>query len=475
MTQLLTHYIDGAWVRDWSGDTRNLTNPATEQVTDPVALAGVAEVDAAVAAARRAFTTYSVSSVQERRELLERISEQLEARAEDLAAAVTLDMGMPLAGSRIAVSAAQMQFASMAQLLDTYDFTADTGHVIIQKEAIGVAALIPPWNYPALQMAEKVAPALAAGCTMILKPAEITSHAGVVFAEVMDAAGVPAGVFNLLVGKGSTVGDALSKHPGVDIVAFTGSTAVGIQVQKDAADTVKRVTLELGGKSAHIVLEDADMDLAVATAVQGVMSNSGQTCAAPTRTFVPASRLEEFLTKAKASVEALTVGDPLSGKDLGPVANATQFKTVQKYIQIGLDEGATLQTGGLGKPEGLDAGYFVRPTIFSGVTNDMRIAQEEIFGPVMSVISYEDVDQAVAEANDSPYGLAGYVTGTDLEAAREVASRMRAGQIVINSPIPSLEAPFGGYKMSGNGRIWGEHGLEEYLETKALVGQLSHE
>lgn len=343
----------------------------------------------------------------------------------------------------------------------------------MQKDAIGVVALIPPWNYPALQMAEKVAPALAAGCTMILKPAEITSHAGVVFAEIMDAANLPAGVFNLLVGKGSTVGDALSKHPGIDMVAFTGSTAVGIQVQKDAADTVKRVSLELGGKSAHIVLPDADMDLAVATAVQGVMSNSGQTCAAPTRTFVPASRLDEFLTKAKVSVAALTVGDPTADNDLGSVANATQFKTVQKYIQIGLDEGATLEIGGLGKPEGVEDGLFVRPTIFSGVTNDMRIAQEEIFGPVMSVISYEDIDTAVAEANDSPYGLAGYVTGANPDAARAVAAQIRAGQVVVNSPVPDLHAPFGGYKMSGNGRIWGEHGLEEYLETKALVGNYS--
>lgn len=473
MTELLTSYIDGAWLTDWSGATNELTNPATEQVTDCVALAGPAEVDAAVAAARRSFATYSKTTAAERIEILQRISAQLKARAEDLAAAVTLDMGMPLANSRIAVGAAQLQFEAMIELLGSYPFTSERDGIILQKDAIGVVALIPPWNYPALQMAEKVAPALAAGCTMILKPAEITSHAGVVFAEIMDAANLPAGVFNLLVGKGSTVGDALSKHPGIDMVAFTGSTAVGIQVQKDAADTVKRVSLELGGKSAHIVLPDADMDLAVATAVQGVMSNSGQTCAAPTRTFVPASRLDEFLTKAKASVAALTVGDPTADNDLGSVANATQFKTVQKYIQIGLDEGATLEIGGLGKPEGVEDGLFVRPTIFSGVTNDMRIAQEEIFGPVMSVISYEDIDTAVAEANDSPYGLAGYVTGANPDAARAVAAQIRAGQVVVNSPVPDLHAPFGGYKMSGNGRIWGEHGLEEYLETKALVGNYS--
>lgn len=472
MTELLTSYIDGAWLTDWSGATNELTNPATEQVTDCVALAGPAEVDAAVAAARRSFAAYSKTTAAERIEILH-ISAQLKARAEDLAAAVTLDMGMPLANSRIAVGAAQLQFEAMIELLGSYPFTSERDGIILQKDAIGVVALIPPWNYPALQMAEKVAPALAAGCTMILKPAEITSHAGVVFAEIMDAANLPAGVFNLLVGKGSTVGDALSKHPGIDMVAFTGSTAVGIQVQKDAADTVKRVSLELGGKSAHIVLPDADMDLAVATAVQGVMSNSGQTCAAPTRTFVPASRLDEFLTKAKASVATLTVGDLTADNDLGSVANATQFKTVQKYIQIGLDEGATLEIGGLGKPEGVEDGLFVRPTIFSGVTNDMRIAQEEIFGPVMSVISYEDIDAAVAEANDSPYGLAGYVTGANPDAARAVAAQIRAGQVVVNSPVPDLHAPFGGYKMSGNGRIWGEHGLEEYLETKALVGNYS--
>ncbi len=470
MTSLITHYIDGQWLTDWNGPTNQLTNPATEQPTGLVALAGKAEVDAAVAAARRAFETYSRSTVGERVAILQRIADKLHERAEDLAAAVTMDMGMPLANSRIAVSAAQLQFTSMIELLGTYEFEKVVGDHIIIKEPIGVAALVPPWNYPALQMAEKVAPALAAGCTMILKPAEITSHAGQVFAEIMDAATVPAGVFNLLVGKGSTVGDALSKHPDVDLVAFTGSTAVGIQVQKDAADTVKRVSQELGGKSAHIILDDADLGLSVRTAVQGVMGNSGQTCAAPTRTFVPSARRAEFVEAVKAAVAELTLGDPTTDVDLGPVANATQWNTVQRYIQIGIDEGATLEIGGLGKPEGIDAGWFVRPTVFSGVTNEMRIAQEEIFGPIISIIAYDTLEEAIRQANDSPYGLAGYVTGSDPEATRAVAARIRAGQVIINSVI--LGAPFGGYKMSGNGRIWGQHGLEEYLETKALVGTL---
>jgi len=468
---VLTHYIDGNWLAEWSGPVNELRNPATGHATGKVALAGETEVEAAVAAARRAFEKWSSIEVAERVDLFERIVLQMQARAEDLAAAVTLDMGMPLAGSRIAVGAAILQFSSLLDALPNYAFRETVGDHIIQKDAIGVAALVPPWNYPALQMAEKVAPALAAGCTVILKPAEITSHAGVVFAEIMDAAGTPAGVFNLLVGKGSTVGTLLSRHPGVDMVAFTGSTDVGIQVQKDAADTVKRVSQELGGKSAHIILSDADLDLAVSTAVQGVMNNSGQTCAAPTRTLVPAALKEDFLNRVTAAVETLRIGDPTTEVDLGSVANQTQWNTVQSYIQIGLEEGATLVTGGLGRPDGVDqSGWFARPTVFADVTNDMRIAREEIFGPVMSVISYESVDEAIRIANDNDYGLAGYVTGSDSTAAIAVASRMRAGQVIVNSVTPNLFAPFGGYKKSGNGRIWGTAGLEEYLETKAIVG-----
>lgn len=470
---LITHYIDGTWVTEWDGPTNELRNPATGQVTDLVALAQQDEVDAAVSAARHAFESWSQTSVEDRIALFGRIVEQFQARSEELAEAVTKDMGMPIAGSRIAVGAAMLQFTSLIDILPTYEFRKTVADYVIQKDPVGVAALIPPWNYPALQMAEKVAPAIAAGCTVILKPAEITSHAGEVFAKIMEAAGTPAGVFNLLVGKGSTVGTALSQHPGVDMVAFTGSTDVGIQVQKDAADTVKRVSQELGGKSAHIVLPDADLDLAVDTAVQGVMNNSGQTCAAPTRTLVPAALKDEFLSRVTTAVNALTVGDPTTAVNLGSVANEAQWHTVQRYIQIGLDEGATLVSGGLGKPEGVDPdGWFVRPTVFADVSNDMRIAQEEIFGPVMAVITYDTVDEAVQVANDSPYGLAGYVTGADQGEADRVASRIRAGQVVVNSVIPNLFAPFGGYKRSGNGRIWGVAGLEEYLETKALVGTL---
>ena len=472
MTELVTHYIDGHWIRNWDGRVNDLLNPATGEITDHVALGDQREVEAAVAAARRAFETYSQSSIEDRIALFERILAHFHTRAEDMAVAVTKDMGMPIAGSRIATGAAMLQFQAMIDLLPTYPFQSAVGDYLVHKDPIGVAVLIPPWNYPSLQMAEKVAPALAAGCTVILKPAEIVSHSGEVFAEIMDAAGVPAGVFNLLVGKGSVIGTALSKHPDVDMVAFTGSTPVGIQVQKDAADTVKRVSLELGGKSAHIVLPAADLDLAVTTAVQGVMSNSGQTCAAPTRTLVPTTLKDEFLDRVRTAVDELTVGDPLTEVNLGSVANENQWHTVQRYIQIGLDDGATLVAGGLGKPDPARDGWFVRPTVFADVTNDMRIAQEEIFGPVMSVITYENVDDAIAIANDSDYGLAGYVTGTDETQARNVASRIRAGQIVVNSTHPDLTAPFGGYKRSGNGRIWGVAGLEEYLETKALVGTL---
>ncbi|CAL8973637.1 Putative aldehyde dehydrogenase [Propionicimonas sp. T2.31MG-18] len=471
-TDLVTHYINGTWTTDWAGLTNELRNPATGQVTGRVALAGLDEVDRAVAAARAAFETYSHTTIADRVAMFSRIAAEFTRRAEDMAIAVTTDMGIPIAGSRIAVGAAILQFTSMIDTLPGYPFHDVAGDHIIDKDPVGVAALIPPWNYPSLQMAEKVAPALAAGCTVILKPAEIVSHAGEVFAQIMDAAGVPAGVFNLLVGKGSTVGTALSKHPGVDMVAFTGSTDVGIQVQKDAADTVKRVSQELGGKSAHIVLPDADLDLAVTTAVNGVMSNSGQTCAAPTRTLVPAPLLDDFLRRVKSAVDGLTVGDPMKEVDLGPVANQTQWHTVQDYIQIGLDEGATLITGGPGKPDPTASGWYVRPTVFADVTNNMRIAREEIFGPVMSVITYTGIDDAIRIANDSEYGLAGYVTGEDTDQAKRVAARIRAGQVVVNAVTPNLFAPFGGYKHSGNGRIWGTAGLEEYLETKAIVGQI---
>jgi aldehyde dehydrogenase (NAD+) len=423
-----------------------------------------------VAAARRAFGTWSTSSVRERVDLLGAIAAEYASHSEDMALAVTTDMGMPLANSTIAVPAALFQIQQLVDGLPHYPFEEAHGSYTLRKEPIGVCGLIPPWNYPALQMTEKVAPALAAGCTMILKPAEIASHSGAVFAEILHTAGVPRGVFNMVVGKGSVAGAALTRHPDVDMIAFTGSTRVGIQVQQDAAETVKRVGLELGGKSAHIVLHDAVLAAAAQVAVSGVMSNSGQTCAAPTRTLVPRAHLAEFLDQVRQIVAALTIGDPLTEVDMGPVVSQAQWNTVQGYINLGLHEGATLITGGPGKPEGLQDGWYVRPTVFADVTNDMRIAREEIFGPVMSVIGYDTVEEAVELANDSPYGLAAYINGSNHGQIYDVAFRLQAGQVIINSAYPDLTAPFGGYKQSGNGRVWGLSSIEEYLESKAVVG-----
>ena len=469
MSEIIRHYIDGAWPDSADFEASTLTNPATGEPSGSVEQGTEADVDRAVAAARRAFATWSVSSVRERVELLQAISAEYARRAEDMALAVTTDMGMPLAGSRMAVQAALFQFKQLVDSLPKYAFEEPHGSYTLRKEPVGVCGLIPPWNYPALQMTEKVAPALAAGCTMVLKPAEIASHSGAVFAQILHAAGVPRGVFNMVVGRGSVVGTALTRHPDIDMIAFTGSTRVGIQVQRDAAETVKRVGLELGGKSAQVVLPDADLASAAQVAASAVMSNSGQTCAAPTRTLVPRTRLADFLDLVRQDIAGLTVGDPLTEVSIGPVASQTQWNTVQSYIQIGLAEGATLVAGGPGKPEGYEVGWFVRPTVFADVTNDMRIAREEIFGPVMAVIAYETVAEAVDIANDSPYGLAAYIHGTDPGQVRAVAAQLRAGQVIVNSGYPDLTAPFGGYKQSGNGRVWGLAGLEEYLETKAVV------
>jgi aldehyde dehydrogenase (NAD+) len=357
--------------------------------------------------------------------------------------------------------------------MPSYPFEELRDGYVLLREAIGVAALIPPWNYPSRQIAGKVAPALAVGCTVVLKPAELAAHSGVVFAEILDAAGVPTGVVNVVNGVGSAVGPALSRHPDVDVISFTGSTAVGVRVQKDAADTVKRVTQELGGKSPHVVLPGADLEAAVKTAVEGVMRNSGQTCYAPTRTLVHREDRDRFVALVNRAVEAITVGDPFLPVDMGPVASEKQWQTVQHYIETGIHEGATLVTGGLGRPDDTPArGWFVRPTVFADVRNDMTIAREEIFGPVLSILTYDSIDEAVAIANDSSYGLAAYVEGADVNIATDVARRLRAGQVAVNAPGLDLNAPFGGYKQSGNGRAWGVWAVEEFLETKAIVGTL---
>jgi aldehyde dehydrogenase (NAD+) len=355
-------------------------------------------------------------------------------------------------------------------VLRHYEFQTLRGSTMMSKEPIGVCGLITPWNWPVNQIACKVAPALAAGCTMVLKPSEIAPFSAQIWTEILHAAGVPAGVFNLVNGDGPTVGAAISSHPEVDMVSFTGSTRAGIEVARNAAPTVKRVHQELGGKSPNIVLPDADLKRAVTNGVRGVMGNSGQSCNAPTRMLVPNDRMEEALAIAKAAAEATTVGAPDSGAALGPVISATQWGKIQSLIQAGLAEGATLVAGGPGKPAGLETGYYVKPTVLGHVNNQMTVAREEIFGPVLVVLGYDTVDEAVAIANDTPYGLAAYVSGTDLDAARKVASRLRAGQVNLNSAGPDLMAPFGGFKQSGNGREWGEHAFGEFLEVKAMLG-----
>jgi aldehyde dehydrogenase (NAD+) len=468
MHDILKNYIDNAWVDPSSDAAQDIVNPATGSVSGRLALSTAEDVDRAVAAARRAFASYSQTSLKERAALLNRIADGHVPRAEDMARAITLDIGMPVAYARTIVHSASEQFRFLAKAILEYPFSKDQDGTRIIREPIGVVGMIPPWNYPGFQSAEKIAPALAAGCTMILKPG--TPYTNQVLAEILHEAGVPKGVFNLINGRGSVIGSALSRHHDVDMIAFTGSTGVGIDVQKNAADTVKRVSLELGGKSPHIILPDADLQKAAKNAVEKIMRNSGQTCMAPTRTLIPRAHKAELETLIRTAVKAIRIGDPLTDVFMGPAANEAQWLTVQKYIQKGIDEGATLLTGGLGRPEGLDEGWFERPTVFTDVRNDMTIAREEIFGPVMSLIAYDTIDDAVAIANDTPYGLAAYVDGGNQSVVQNVASRLRAGHVMLNGEGPNLHAPFGGYKQSGNGRIWGLAGLEEYLETKAVVG-----
>ncbi|MEV5388330.1 aldehyde dehydrogenase family protein [Streptomyces sp. NPDC052721] len=466
-------YIDGAWREPLGGKVTELSDPATGQVSGRVALASEADVDLAVAAAGRAFLSFSRTTRQERIELLERIADEYERRAEDMAQAVTAELGCPLPLSRaMHVAAGLIQFRAAAQVLKTFAFTEDRGSTHIRKEPIGVAALITPWNFPALQPAGKTASALAAGCTVVLKPAQLAPYSAVVLAEILEAAGVPAGVFNLVNGRGSEIGNALASHPDVAVVSFTGSGEAALQVNAAAAKSAKRVATELGGKSPQVIMPDADLDVAVDTVLTWLMGNTGQICSAPSRTLVPRERLEEFLSVLLPRVEALRIGDPRAeDTDMGPLISGEQWQTVQRYIQTGMDEGARLVTGGLGKPEGLESGHFVKPTVFTGVTNDMAIAQEEIFGPVMSIITYDTVDEAVEIANDTRYGLAGYVTGTDLADAADVASRIEAGYVIINNAEFDWTAPWGGYKQSGNGREWGPEGMQEYLETKVVLGR----
>ena len=471
MREYLKFYINGAWVEPVTPKTLAVINPATEQAAGHISMGSAADVDKAVRAARAAFASYSQTSVADRVALLERVIAEYQKRYADMAAAITEEMGAPVLLAQKAQAAMGVGHLQTAlAVLRDYPFQEQRGTTLMVKEPIGVCGLITPWNWPVNQIACKVAPALATGCTMVLKPSEIAPFSAQIWTEILHAAGVPAGVFNLVNGDGPTVGAAIASHPEVDMVSFTGSTRAGIEVARNAAATVKRVHQELGGKSPNLILPDADLKRAITNGVRGVMGNSGQSCNAPTRLLVPHDRMDEALAIAKAAAEATTVGAPDSGAALGPVISATQWDKIQTLIQAGIAEGATVVAGGPGKPAGLETGYYVKPTVLGHVNNSMTVAREEIFGPVLVVIGYDTVDQAVQIANDTPYGLAAYVSGTDLDAARKVASRLRAGQVNLNSAGPDLMAPFGGYKQSGNGREWGDHAFADFLEVKAVLG-----
>jgi aldehyde dehydrogenase (NAD+) len=471
MREYLKFYIDGEWVDPVEPKTLDVENPATEQVAGKIAMGSAKDVDKAVKAAKKAFPSWSRTSREERIEVLGRILAEYQKRFGDLATAVTEEMGAPASlAQRAQVPIGMGHLSTAIEVLKNFKFEEDRGPTMIVKEPIGVCAFITPWNWPLNQIVCKVAPAIATGCTMVLKPSEVAPFSGQIFAEIMHAAGVPKGVFNMVQGDGPTVGAAMSSHPDVDMVSFTGSTRAGIEVAKAAAPTCKRVAQELGGKSPNIVLDDDAFAKGVGRGVAAMMPNSGQSCNAPSRMLVPKKRMDEAIVAAREAAATVTVGDPNGNSQLGPVVSKVQFDKIQKLIQSGIDEGATLVIGGVGRPEGLDKGYYVKPTVFANVTNDMKIAREEIFGPVLSILGYDSLDQAVEIGNDTEYGLAAYVQAADIKKAREVASKLRAGQVSINGGGGDLMAPFGGYKMSGNGREWGDFAFHEFLETKAVLG-----
>jgi aldehyde dehydrogenase (NAD+) len=470
MREYLKFFIDGQWVDPLRPNPFDVENPATEQVSGRISLGSAADVDVAVNAARRAFAGWSQTTREQRLDLLQAILAEYQKRADDLADAVTEEIGAPAslaAGPQVFLGIGHLMTA--IDVLKNFSFEEHKGESLIAKEPIGVCGLITPWNWPINQVAVKVYPALATGCTVVLKPSEVAPYSPYIFAEILDAAGVPAGVFNLVNGDGAGVGVALASHPGIDMVSFTGSTRAGVEVAKLAAPTVKRVTQELGGKSPNIVLDDSGFAEGVSAGVANMMPNSGQSCNAPTRMLVPNSRMAEAISIAREAVEQVTVGPPDAGTTIGPVASKAQFDKVQRLIQKGVDEGATVVVGGPGRPAGLDKGYYVKPTVFAHVTNDMTIARDEIFGPVLCILGYDDIDQAIEIANDTEYGLAGFVSGADLDQARDIARKIRAGWVTINHAF-DMNTPFGGYKRSGNGREWSEFGFHEYLEVKSILG-----
>lgn len=472
MSHALQFYIDGEWVDPARPATLAVIDPSTEEAYAEIALGSAADVDRAVAAARRAFPAFSRTTREERLALMRRLLAVYEARLPDMADAISREMGAPrpfALASQAGIGTAHL--AKMIETLETYTFEERRGTMLVAKEPIGVVGMITPWNWPMNQIMCKVAPALAAGCTMVLKPSEIAPMSGMLFAEICHEAGLPKGVFNLVNGDGPTVGEAMSRHPGIDMMSFTGSTRAGILVAKSSADTIKRVHQELGGKSANILLPDVDLETAVTKGVQGCFGNSGQSCNAPTRMFVPADRHDEAAGIAARAADAFKVG-PADAEttELGPVVSQAQYDKIQGLIETGIREGARLVAGGPGRPDGLNRGYFVRPTVFADVTPDMTIAREEIFGPVLSILSYESEDEVADLANDTVYGLASYIQSADLGRARALAARMRTGNVYINYPAWDAGAPFGGYKQSGNGREYADFGLDEFLEIKGIVG-----
>jgi len=468
----LNFFIDGEWVAPMVQASLDVIDPSTEEAYTKIAVGSKADVDKAVAAAKAAFPAFSQTNKAERLKLLTRILEIYNERYEDIAQALSLEMGAPITWAREAqVWAGRAHLEATIKALADYEFREQRGGTMVLKEPIGVCALITPWNWPLNQIVCKVAPAIAAGCTVVLKPSEIAPISGVIFSEVMEAAGTPKGVYNMVNGTGPDVGQIMAGHPDVDMVSFTGSTRAGIIVAKTAAETVKRVAQELGGKSANIILPDADFEAAVRVGVERCFNNSGQSCDAPTRMLVPVDRHDEALAIAKEAAEAHSVGDPRSEETrLGPVVSKIQYDKIQRLIESGIKEGATLVTGGTGRPEHLVRGYYVRPTVFGHVTPGMTIEREEIFGPVLSIISYNNDDDAVKIANDTVYGLAAYVQSQDVDHARKVAAQLRAGQVSINYPEWDTFAPFGGYKQSGNGREYADWAIHDFLEVKGIIG-----
>jgi aldehyde dehydrogenase (NAD+) len=465
-------YIDGEWASPLIANSHAVIDPASEEVIAMISLGSPADLDRAVVAARQAFANFSETTVEQRIALLNKIISSYRERSEEMANTISREMGAPLSLSRSAqVPAGLSHLLETVKVLEHFDFEELKGSTLMRKEAVGVCGLITPWNWPMNQIVCKVAPALAAGCTVVLKPSEMAPLSAHLFAQILHEAGVPRGVFNLVDGGGPTVGAAIASHPGIDMVSFTGSAKAGVAVATAAAPSVKRVTQELGGKSANIIMEDANLATAVKDGVQACFRNSGQSCNAPTRMLVPRSRKVEAEKLAAQAAAATRVGDPLAENvHLGPLASKMQFEKVQTMIKKGMEEGARLVAGGPGRPEGFTKGYFAKPTVFSDVRNDMTIAREEIFGPVLCLIEYENEEDAVRIANDTPYGLSGFVTSGDVNRARRVARRIRAGNVHINNARVDFGGCFGGFKQSGNGREWGEAGIEEFLELKAVFG-----